>query len=228
MLNRSTQSGFTLVELMISIVLSMIVVLGTVNLYLTIVKGGKDVYDRNRLTQELRTISATLAKDVRRAGYWEAVMGVDDIWLNPFTTGGNDIAVGARTGEAANSCILYSYDMNLDGAVDDPADRFGFRLNTGAVQMYTSGTFSCDNGTWETITTPEVSITNLSFALSETCMDVATESAAACPCTTGSSCQHIRRVAVGLAGQLAADAAINEALSESIRIRNDKFVLTVP
>ena len=50
MLNSRAQGGFTLVELMISVVISMIVVLGAINLYLAIVESGKDTYQRNRLT----------------------------------------------------------------------------------------------------------------------------------------------------------------------------------
>ena len=48
------QQGFTLVEMMISVVLSMIVVLGSINLYISIIGSGKNINERNRLTEELR------------------------------------------------------------------------------------------------------------------------------------------------------------------------------
>jgi prepilin peptidase dependent protein B len=218
--------------MMISVVLSMIVVLGSINLYISIIGSGKNINQRNRLTEELRAIAGTVTKDVRRAGYWAADPNTDDLWENPFTTGSNDLTLDELVGEAGNSCVLYSYDLNIDGDVDDgsvdPNERFGFRLNDGAVQMFTTGTLSCNDGTWETITTPDLTISALAFSLSQTCIDIGTEAVEACPCASGDTCQHVRRVNVSLTGQLANDANVTESLVESIRLRNDKFVEVVP
>jgi type II secretory pathway component PulJ len=229
MLGRTQQTGFTLVELMISVTISMIIVTGALNLYLSVIDTDKKLKDSNLLTEELRAVSVFLVMDVRRAGYWgwDPVVGPGNIWDNPFLTGANDLAVSAATGEAANSCILYSYDLDKNGVVD-AGENFGLRLSAGAIQTHTAGTFSCTAGTWADLTSPELSVTALSFALSETCLDVSAEAVEACPCDTGDICQHVRSVDLTLAAQLAADPVISESLNETIRIRNDKFVASVP
>lgn len=235
MLANRRQAGFSLIELLISLVISMVVVLGTTNLYIAIVQNTKSVNERNRLTDEVRAVTGTLARDLRRAGYWEANMGVDDIWDNPFTASGTtDLSLSKFTGEADDSCVLYSYDLNTDGLVGDPNDpsdrseRYGFRLNDMAIEVFRDGNYACDDGTWEEVTTPEVSITQFAFALAEDCFDITTETAATCPCTSGNACQHIRRVDISLQAELTNNSNVTEFFSESVKVRNDKFVLSVP
>lgn len=234
MLNGLRQQGLSLVELMIGLLLSTIIVLGGINLYLSIVRSGADVYERNRLTDELRSMNAILVKDIRRAGFWEANPVADDVWSNPFTASGTDLVIGEKSGEAASSCVMYSYDLDTNGAVSDPNDpsatqeRFGFRLNNQKVEMFAGDSFSCSGGTWETLSSPDVLISNLGFSLAQVCLDVATETVETCPCNTGDACQHIRTVNVSITAQLAQDAAVTETLTEAIKVRNDKFVLSVP
>jgi len=220
---------------MISLVISMVVILGVMNLYLAIVQNTQQVHERSRLTDEIRAVTGSLMRDLRRAGYWEAAMGVDDLWDNPFTSSGTtDLTISEFSGEATGSCILYSYDLNTDGLVGDPNDpadrseRFGFRLNSDAIEVFRDGTYDCSDGTWEAVTTPEVQINSFSLALAEDCFNITTETAEACPCTSGNACQHIRRVDVSLSAELTENADVTESFNESIKIRNDKFVLSAP
>lgn len=235
MLTATRQQGFSLIELLISLVISMVVVMGTINLYIAIVQNTKTVNERNRLTDEVRAVGGSLVRDLRRAGYWEATMGVDDVWDNPFTaTGSTDLAIGKFTGETDDSCVLYSYDLNTDGLVGDPNDpgseRFGFRLKDSAIEVFRDGNYSCADGTWAAVTTPEVSITKFELTLEETCFDfsnvaaVPDPNAISCPCTSGHPCQYIRRVEVVMDTELSNDAEISEKFRESVKLRNDKFV----
>jgi len=76
------------------------------------------------------------------------------------------------------SCILYSYDLNEDGAqgVSSGAganqntanfETFGIQYDADnqAVEMLTGGPHSCASGTWTAITDSNVNITDLSFDL---------------------------------------------------------------
>ena len=229
MLRKVQQRGYTLVELMISLTISMVIVLGGVNLYLSVIDTSLTLHESNLLTEEMRAVSEVLVSDVRRAGYWgwDPVTGPGDVWSNPFTAGSNDLSVSAAAGEAANSCILYTYDLDKDGLVD-AAENYGFRLLSNTVQAYTSGAFSCTGGTWTNLTSPELSVTTLTFGLNETCLDVTAEAVEACPCNTGDICQHVRNIDLTLAAELAAEPQVSESLNESIRVRNDKFVASVP
>jgi hypothetical protein len=199
------------------------------NLYLSAVESSKHLHDTSLVTQEVRALRSVLVSDIRRAGYWawDPVSGPGAIWNNPFASGSNDIAISAATGEPADSCILYSYDLDKDGLLD-AGENFGFRLVGGTVQAYDSGTLSCTDGTWTDLTSPELNVSTLSFALTETCLDVIAETPEACPCDTGDACQHIRSVDMSLTAQLALDPTIAHSLTDSIHVRNDKFVSSAP
>ncbi|MBY4675837.1 prepilin-type N-terminal cleavage/methylation domain-containing protein [Marinobacterium arenosum] len=231
----SRQRGFSFVEMMISLTLALVVVGVALHYYVTVVSTTSGTRDQTRLVEELRAAITVMTQDIRRAGYWAALPGSDDLSANPFTSGGNDLAVSAFTDEAANSCILYSYDLDEDKTVDDGSatagdmEQFGFRLNDGALQQRTGGnSFACtDNGGWETVTTPEIELTALTFTLNESCLNVATDTSG-CPCSSGAPCQHIRRVDINLSGRLVDNTATQISLTESLRIRNDKFVAVTP
>jgi prepilin peptidase dependent protein B len=230
MLRARKQAGFSLVELMISIVLSLIVVLGCIQLYLAVLKGSQEAYKSNRLTDELSTLMIVLEKDLRRAGFWQADMGTDSPWINPFTASGTTDIVR----KADNTCIRYSYDLDLDSAVD-PNEYRAVRLNSsGDVQVANEATNTdCDTGTWSTLTTPEVKVTKLEFLLQQSCLNVLTEAAVTCACTGDAcvcpgtpepACQIVRSVDVTIDGELAQDSTVKKSLQESVKIRNDKFL----
>ncbi len=225
MLRSKHETGITLVELMITIVISAVVVLACIQLYLTVISTSKATHDRNRLNGELRTLMNLMTKDIRRAGFWNADMGTDDLWVNPFTAAATDIRVGSVTGETANGCIQYSYDLNLNGAVD-PNEYTSVRLKSEAVQIANVQLADCDAGAssdWVTATTDELTISDLVFTLNETCLDVETEVEEACPCDSGGACQTIRSIDILLGGQLTADSSVTETMRESVKVRNDKF-----
>lgn len=223
------QQGLTLVELMISLTVSMIIVSGLLNLYLSAIESGKSLHDSSLLTQEVRALRGVLVSDIRRAGFWawDPVTGPGDIWNNPFVAVGSDLSIAAASGEPADSCILYSYDLNKNGSLD-VGENFGFRLSAKTVQAYDSGAFSCTDGTWTNLTSPELNVSALTFSLRETCLDVLAETTETCPCDTGDVCQHIRSVDMNLAASLALETSLSHTLSDSIHIRNDKFVSSAP
>ncbi|MDO6563081.1 prepilin-type N-terminal cleavage/methylation domain-containing protein [Amphritea sp. 1_MG-2023] len=232
---RAAQQGSTLIELMISITLGLLVISSILQVYVSMVTSSAATINQTRLVEELRTASTVMTTDLRRAGYYGGVPGVDDLTNNPFVNATNDISVGQMTGEATNSCVLFSYDLDGDKTVDDGSvsvtdmEQFGYRLNASGLQMRTSGsTFSCtDTAGWETITTPEVDITSLSFALNVSCLNAST-GVSGCPCTSGDPCQYIREVDISLAGRLASQTATSVSLSDSVRIRNDKYTSAAP
>jgi Tfp pilus assembly protein PilW len=58
--------GFSLIELMISMVIGMIVALGAVSLIVAIDQSNSETIQATRLTQELRTLSVVIADDIKR------------------------------------------------------------------------------------------------------------------------------------------------------------------
>ena len=198
------QLGFTLVELMVGLVLGLLVTSALFWIYVGNVRTTSDSVKAARLNNDLRAAMELMVSDIRRAGYWENVVipgtGVTNLFttINPFMdpANGTDIVVANMTGEAADSCITYTYDANQDGNVNlgsppPPREGYGFRLNTGAVQIRRGGTLSlgnldCNDGLWEAITDPDfVTITDVTFRVA---------GAAGAPST---SCQNLSDATCG-------------------------------
>lgn len=63
---RQRARGFSLIELMISVLIGMIVVAGAVSLIVAIDRSNSETIQSTRLTQELRSLAAVIADDVKR------------------------------------------------------------------------------------------------------------------------------------------------------------------
>jgi type IV pilus assembly protein PilW len=125
-----------------------------------------------------------MTRDIRRAGFVTSDPATNFSMLqnNPFFDSTNDLAIYTYNSQ---NCIVYSYNRDEDpdnnGVMDevppavDDGERLGFRLYTlGKLQMRTSHTTNADciNGSWQSITEPEVEITTLTFTLTSTPLNV--------------------------------------------------------
>ncbi len=257
--NSQTESGFTLVELVISLAMGLIVVSGVLGIYVSITGASADTLSRSKLNAQMSGAISVMASDIRRSGYW-GNMTVDD-YSNPNTNPFNQIDITQLEVHAANAqiasndafggdCILYSYDANNDGIIDN-ADIVGFKLLNGVIEMRRNGDVdansrhdSCTNGSddWQTLTDPNtVTIIQLNFALDnsvcinnrepdnldndgENGIDDADE--ADCylqPPVIGGGQNTIetRGVTITVSGQLTSDPLTNMTLTQEIRVRND-------
>lgn len=244
------QRGVTLIELMVGSTVGLIVLTGAIALYGNAIVGSTDNLGAAHLNQQLRASLSVISHDIRRAGYFGGEPWDEDFTANPFTDGGRDIQLGAFTGEPADSCVIYAYDLNGDAEVgvggscdNDPVtplpacaagtnganvELFGFRLRDGAVEMRRGGgdTLSCANHDWEDITDSTVEITSLQFTVTSSSINITNPALSSC--STGDSCQFVRKVDIQIAGRLAGDHAVVQEVSDSVRIRNDRFVLNMP
>lgn len=131
--NKTMQSGFGLIELMVAVAVGCIIILASGSVYLTTLYSSNDTTRLTRLNQDMRTILDIMVQDIHRAGQWGgAAQGVSN---NPFSSrtsgSGTDIFISAD-----NKCILYSYDVNQDGLVAaDGSEFFGFRFNEDTSQV---------------------------------------------------------------------------------------------
>lgn len=240
----------TLIELLVGLSVGIIVLSGLSAVYLLTVRGAAENLRIVRLSQELRAVFELMQMDLRRAGYWAAPAGADPT-ENPFQQriGGilNDLATGQVQGEPSQSCVTYSYDLNDDGLIglcrdctpggapfDAPpygrgnVEMFGFRLRHGTVQMRerlsspNELAFDCQSGHWQGITSDLVQVTALSFQIHERAINLNPERDTADPCSVGDRCQRVRTVTLGITGQLARDASVQQTLSSQVAIRNDR------
>ncbi|MDD1622202.1 MAG: prepilin-type N-terminal cleavage/methylation domain-containing protein [Methylococcaceae bacterium] len=163
------QSGFTLIELMISLLVGLIIVAAAITIYIATVKGSSDTIKSARLNHDLESVMSLMVNDIRRAGYWGGAGVTSDAKRNPFTN-----TATANIQLPSSSCILYTYDANGSGALTptnqaddiDANEYYGFRLVGTTIRMRTSGTTTadCADGNWqEEIAGNQISITSLKF-----------------------------------------------------------------
>ena len=212
MLTRSRQHGVSLIELMVSVGLGLVLLLGMTSFLTTSLKSNTSTMKASRLDQELRAILLLISRDVRRAGYWgNASSGVGvgaAAYSNPFGT----------VSTATAGCILYSYDRNGDGSQGSD-EKYGVLLSSGTVMLRSGGTsYNCTpgaNNSWEALSDSNVtSVTTLTFSLASTPYY-----------QSGSSGPNVlsRTVTITLAGQLKSDSSVRQTLSETVKLENDLF-----
>jgi type IV pilus assembly protein PilW len=174
------QTGVTLIELLIGMLIGLIIVAAGISVFVTSVRGQSDNIKLSRLNQDMRAMMDIIERDIRRAGFVtsDPATNLASLQDNPFFDANAELAV-----YDSNTCIVYAYnrdesddkDDDGDGRIDVvSSDRLGFRLVSGNLEMRTSGTTNanCTDGTWESITESEVEITGLTFNLISTTLNV--------------------------------------------------------
>ncbi|GGD66406.1 hypothetical protein [Lacimicrobium alkaliphilum] len=205
MLEKWRQRGGSLVELMISMLLGMasLSMLASVTGYS--VGTNAKLIGQARLTEEMRAALFLISREVRRAGLnGDSVSRVQDPANKPSEFA-SSIVVGSYPGEMSDSCILFSYDMNLNGQVDkkNPNERLGFRLKDGAIEVRQAGA-SCDEPGWQDLTDSQMlEITSLSFSMVMTTSNQVTR----------------YYVDIDLLGQLSSRPEFNRRYQQSVMVR---------
>ena len=161
---KKSQQGMTLVELLVGLLVGLVVLGAATVTFLNSLGAQTDNLNLARLNQDMRSMMDIMTRDIRRTGFVTSDPATNSAILlnNPFFSADKDIQV-------IGSCIVYSYNADDDSPpAVDANEHFGFRLSdNGELQMRSSGTTNtaCDDGTWETITEPEIIITGLTFTL---------------------------------------------------------------
>ncbi len=121
-MNRVRQQGISIVELMVGSLVGMLMFAGAIHVYVSTIGSSEITLKAAKLNQEMRAILHMVANDVRRAGYWSgSVAGVGA--TNPFTdtTLGHNLVVSGLGGEDADSCVTFTYNLNVTDGGDNPA-----------------------------------------------------------------------------------------------------------
>ena len=197
------QTGFTLIEIMISLLLGILVVGSTLAIYISSIQGSSDTMKSDRLNHDLEAAMAIMINDFRRAGYWGGAIAGSDAVENPYVQANPLVAPAlvvsnlqimdfteTVSGDVhTNGCILYSYDANDNATYDTSADNtdnvgettefYGFRIDRGAIWMRTSGntTADCTQGAWQRFSDEnQVNIPNIAnvFTSANSCLNVRT------------------------------------------------------
>ncbi len=104
LISRRREAGFTLIELMVSLVLALVVMAAVTTLVVAVIRSNRQTLQATRLNQELRATLNLVANDLRRA------RSVGDPLSEAL--GPNDFA-DIRT--PGNVCAIYAYDDAIQG-----------------------------------------------------------------------------------------------------------------
>lgn len=244
--------GFTLVEIMIALLLGLMIVGTTIALYIGTINNSNDTLKAARLNHDLDSAMSLMMNDIKRAGYWGEAVIASDSRDNPFTVRPDtDIQIrnlsSPETAVDPGDCILYSYDADGDGDVDDN-EYYGFRLDNNSIDIRKSGQDNddCDDSddSWEEmILGDQLNIQSLQFSLlpqgtltaTTRCMNFS-----AVPATTFNTTCDVadntsgniasgdlviekRVVNIVITGVLDDDTTVRKSLTGSVQVRNDKI-----
>jgi len=235
------QAGFTLVEAMISLALSLVVTSAMVALMANSLGTTSRIIQMSQLTDELRNTMSMLTRDIRRANYTanaaycyanaDCGLGTDD-----DKTDGNQALQWGDIDSSVAGCVRFALDRSgPDGVPDgdasnDPMGAFRRREigQVGVIEMYvveTDDEADCTAATgtngWVAVTDPDfVDIT--SFVVDDDASFTGSITGEAGTTIT----QLTRQVQVQLEGQLVRDDTINRRIEDTIKVRNDLITKT--
>lgn len=148
-------SGFSLVEMLISIALSSLIILGCYTFYVQLQTYIIQNYQRIRLEQNVQYAIAGLAKDIRRAGF---------IANSPTKMKTKALEINQQ-----RNCIIIRYDSEIrHDWVHNPlkiknSDVFSYRFHKNNLE-YKTGSINCQGSNWEKLFDPaEFKVTHFSI-----------------------------------------------------------------
>lgn len=192
------QAGFTLIELMISIVVGLLLLSTVIGIFIAMIRSDSDNLKSIRLNQQLRATMSLIARDLRRAGYnGGAIADVMTAAPNPFQS----LAI-------TTNCATYDYDKDRDSTDDGNSESFGFRLNSGAIESRENGEGCTGTTNWDNVTDDDL-IEITSFTTSDS------------PVTTGGITIH--EIAITLTGRLINDHNVIRTITETVEVRNADY-----
>ena len=144
--------GFTLVELMVAMVVGLVVVLAATGFVASVAKANSENIQVTRLTQELRSLSEIMVRELRRARY------VSDP-VSSIATGGT-VHHDVITLNGAGNCIVFSYDEPPDPPAPAVTASRSIWLSGTSIFINGAGT-TCSGG--NSVNSAQVQITNLQF-----------------------------------------------------------------
>jgi prepilin peptidase dependent protein B len=218
-----SQRGLSIVELMVGVAVGMFIVGGAIKLFVDMFGNNRRLVLEARVNQDLRAAADIIARDLRRAGYWQGASAAFNV--APGSAPAANI-YAANTMLGANT-IGYAYDRG--GAPS--AAGFSFANN----QIYT-----LIGGASQPLTDPgTVRITRFEIVNSASgtqwsdlwqhcpCMGVASGAAGSCPSNFSTSASRPQVgstwVDIIIEGEATAASAVRRQVMESVRLRNDQL-----
>ena len=208
------QRGLSLIELLVGCTVGLLIAGGATKLFVEHLRDSRRLLLEARLHQDLRATAALVARDLRRAGFWQQALAatVPPRRPNPY----RDVTPSAGT-----DADVTTYSFSRDAVENDLVDlneASGFRLAQGSLQ-------TLNGGSWQALTDPAVlrvtlfvvSPRRLTVPLGHLCRPACDNATMACPSLT------VRSYHLELHGESASDTQVQRQIHEAVRVRNDEF-----
>ena len=217
----SGQTGFSMLEVLLSVSLSLVVTAAMVALMSNTLGSTARIVNMTKLTDDLRATMQMLTRDVRRSSYNANAMycyANEDCGSDGSATLAADISIAA-----GRECFTFLLDRDHDGdSTEDDAG--GFRRVTfggvGVIQMWigdASPDCAAGDANWVQVTNPDsMDITAFSVDDDMSYTDVVFDDGAGSTIS-----QKVRKLRVNLQARLTADNSITRGLEDVISVRND-------
>lgn len=238
------QRGFTLVEMMVSLVVGLVVAGMALSLYSAILRANATAMQLSMLNQSLQAVLDLVSRDVQRAGYMAnaAQNLARDANGNPINAGGNVTtlnreamfslytlnASGAMTTTLKDlqrlhvsaplyDCILLRYDANGDGALagTSPPEIMGYR--------YDASTKAVEFETWDSAASQSCGSTNWENLTAEKDLEITAFTFSISPSGGASTEYGQRTITINIAGRSKQRTDLSLNLEREVRMRNDQF-----
>lgn len=215
------QAGFTLMEGVISMSISLVVTSAMVALMANSLGTTSRIVNMTKLSDDLRNTMQLMTRDVRRTSYNANAMlcyGNENCFTDGSVTLPGDIAISN-----SNDCFTFLMDRDHDGDSTEN-DAGGFRRRedggVGVIEMWTGGNVpDCaeDDASWVQVTNPnsmDITAFNVDDNLSFTA-EIFDDGAG----TVIS--QKVRKLRLNIQAELVADDNVTREIEDVISVRND-------
>ena len=212
--------GVSLVELLVGMAIGLLIVAAGTSFLAANLREQRSLALESRLMQDLRAAADTIARELRRSGYWGSAAsgvwtpGTRAVLVNPYATLAADAAASDAIG------FRFSRDAVENNTVDDN-EEFGFRLRRGTLEM------QLGRANWQALTDSDT-LTVSRFSITPTLQQISLPSHCVTPCPSASStCPprlQVRSVALAITGRSVVDPDVVRMLQGAVRLRNDALV----
>lgn len=218
------QSGYSLMEVIVSMGLSLVVTTAMVALMSNSMGNAGRVINMTKLSDDLRSTMQLMTRDVRRSSYNANALkcyGNEDC-----ATDGSVVLPGDIFISAGLDCFTFQLDRDHDGnSIEDEDSPGGFRRvvedNIGYIEMWTRAEpADCDAEPgaegWQAVTdrtTMDITAFNVDNSLSYD-QEIFNDGATVIT-------QRVRKLRLAIGGELRTASGVNRQIEDVISVRND-------
>ena len=214
------QRGLSMVELLVGTAIALFIAATGATLLAGNLRENRSLLLEARLMQDLRSAADVIARDLRRAGYWDTA--TSGVWAAGAASAATNPYMALAPGGAASDAVSFRYSRDAsENNVVDSNEQFGFRLRNGVIEMQLGA------ANWQALTDAGT-LRVTEFSVTPTVQDIDLQNYCASACPAGSATcpphQQVRSLAVAIAGRLVGDASVTRNVRSNVRLRNDPVI----